>query len=107
MPRAKQPNPASNRTDLLTPSGPPRAMEAPDQAYGRVTAQAQSQRILPVGPQATATAPTPATPRLPRQGRLWRRQAHPLVPCRLVPMLAVLRGWNLGLLTSRRSVAGS
>ena len=45
------------RTDLLTPSAPRRTMEAPDQAYGRVTAQKQSQRILPVGPQATAPAP--------------------------------------------------
>ena len=56
-PRARQPNPANTRTDLLTPQAPGRAMEAPDQAYGRVTAQAQSQKILPVGPQATASAP--------------------------------------------------
>ena len=40
-PRARQPNPANTRTDLLTPQAPGRAMEAPDQAYGRVTAQAQ------------------------------------------------------------------
>ena len=58
-PRARQPNPANTRTDLLTPQAPGRAMEAPDQAYGRVTAQAQSQKILPVGPQAT---PNPGVP---------------------------------------------
>lgn len=61
MPRAKQPSVANNRTDLLTPDGPGRAMEAPDQAYGRETAQAQSQKILPIGPQPTALpAPAPA-----------------------------------------------
>ena len=57
MPRAKQPNPANTRTDLLTPAAPGRAMTAPDQEYGKRTAQAQSQKILPVGPQATAPAP--------------------------------------------------
>ncbi len=65
MPRAKQPNPANQRTDLLTPSAPGRAMEAPDQSYGRQTAQAQSQRILPIGPQATPAAPAPATQAAP------------------------------------------
>jgi len=65
MPRAKQPNPANQRTDLLTPSAPGRAMEAPGQAYGRVTAQAQSQKILPVGPQPVASAPAGPTPALP------------------------------------------
>jgi hypothetical protein len=29
-------------------------MEAPDQGYGRATAQAQSQKILPIGPQPVA-----------------------------------------------------
>lgn len=59
MPRAKRPNPASNRTDLLTPEAPGRQMTAPGQEYGKRTAQAQSQRILPVG---TPAAPTPAGP---------------------------------------------
>ena len=57
MPRAKQPNPANNRTDLQTPQGPTHAVEAPDQAYGNVTAQAQSQKLLPIG---TPTQPAPA-----------------------------------------------
>jgi hypothetical protein len=61
MPRAKQPNPANTRTDLLTPGAPGRAMEAPDQAYGRATAQAQSQKILPIGPQAAAPTPPAAS----------------------------------------------
>ena len=65
MPRAKQPNPANTRTDLLTPSAPGRAMEAPDQAYGKVTAQKQSQKILPVGPQATPAAPAGSAPAAP------------------------------------------
>lgn len=62
MPRAKQPSVSTNRTDLLSPSAPGRAMEAPDQAQGRQTAQAQSQRILPVGtpPVATPATPQPA-----------------------------------------------
>lgn len=64
MPRAKQPNPASNRTDLLTPGAPGRKMEAPNQAYGRRTAQAQSQKMLPIGTpgQPTGVPAQPATP---------------------------------------------
>ena len=57
MPRAKQPNPANNRRDLLTPAAPGRVMEAPDQAQGRATAQEQSQKILPIGTPPVATAP--------------------------------------------------
>ena len=57
MPRAKQPNPANNRRDLLTPAAPGRDMVQKDQEYGKRTAQEQSQKILPVGPQATASAP--------------------------------------------------
>ena len=67
MPRAKQPNPANNRTDLNTPGGPARVMTAPDQEYGKRTAQEQSQKILPIGtpPQpsgAPTAAPAPPAP---------------------------------------------
>jgi len=65
MPRAKQPNPANTRTDLLTPGAPGRAMTAPDQEYGKRTAQEQSQKILPVGPQATPAAPAGSAPAAP------------------------------------------
>ena len=65
MPRAKQPNPANTRTDLLTPGAPGRAMTAPDQEYGKRTAQEQSQKILPVGPQATPAAPAGSSPAAP------------------------------------------
>jgi hypothetical protein len=58
MPRAKAPNVANNRRDLLTPAAPGRAMETPDQAYGAVTGQEQSQDILPIGtPPVAAGAP--------------------------------------------------
>jgi hypothetical protein len=88
MPRAKQPNPANMRTDLLTPDAPGRAMEAPDQAQGRQTAQAQSQRILPIGtpaqPQAPsvgvpgAPAPAPQGPPAPEPGSLpWTDKPGP------------------------------
>ena len=61
MPRAKQPNPANNRHDLLTPAAPGRSMTQPDQEYGKVTAQEQSQKILPVGPgQQASPNPAPA-----------------------------------------------
>lgn len=73
MPRARSslPNPASNRTDLLTPDAPARRMTSPGQAYGKRTAQAQSQKIVtpgvPAGPTAApAAAPTPtAAPATP------------------------------------------
>jgi hypothetical protein len=79
MPRRAAPNPANNRTDL---PGKVPVMAAPDQAYGNVTAQQQSQKILPVaapemggnatagGPPAPAPAggpPPPAAP-APAQG---------------------------------------
>ena len=57
MPRARQPSVANNRTDLLTPSAPGRKMAAADQAYGKRTAQEQSQSILPIGTPPVATAP--------------------------------------------------
>jgi hypothetical protein len=50
MPRARQgarlPNPAANRTDL---AGKVPVMTQPGQDYGKQTAQAQSQRIQPLG----------------------------------------------------------
>jgi len=60
MPRAKQPNPANNRHDLLTPAAPGRNMTMPDQEYGKRTAQEQSQQILPVGPGQSAPPTSPA-----------------------------------------------
>ena len=56
VPRA---NPANNRIDL---PGKVPVMAAPDQAYGRVTAQQQSQKMLPVAapPTSTPAAPQPA-----------------------------------------------
>lgn len=66
MPRAKQSNPANNRRDLLTPAAPGRVLTQPDQEYGKRTAQEQSQKILPVGPQPTATpSPAPTAPAAP------------------------------------------
>jgi len=41
-------------------------MTAPDQEYGKRTSQEQSQRILPIGPQAVAS-PAPAPPSGPAQ----------------------------------------
>ena len=71
MPRAKQPNPANTRTDLLTPGAPGRAMTAPDQEYGKRTSQEQSQKILPIGPQATPPAgPQPQAAQAPGGGVL-------------------------------------
>ena len=69
MPRAKQPNPANNRHDLLTPAAPGRNMTTPDQEYGKRTAQEQSQQILPVGPNQTSVAtPAPGTSAGPTPG---------------------------------------
>lgn len=67
MPRAKQPNPANNRHDLLSPGAPGRTLAAPDQEYGKQTAQEQSQAILPVGlpEQPAGPAPTPGAPAAP------------------------------------------
>ena len=56
-PRARQPNPANTRRDLLTPAAPGRVMTAPDQEQGKQTAQAQSLKILPIGTPPVATAP--------------------------------------------------
>ena len=56
-PRARQPNPANTRRDLLTPSAPGRNMTSPDQEQGKQTAQQQSMRILPIGTPPVATAP--------------------------------------------------
>ena len=69
MPRAKQPNPTNTRTDLLTPAAPGRKMEAPGQAYGKVTSQRQSQNIQPIGPPgASPGAAAPAAPAAPPAG---------------------------------------
>jgi len=58
MPRARVPNPAANRTDLLSPKVST-TQTAPGQAYGKQTAQQQSMKIAPVGaPPAAAPAPT-------------------------------------------------
>lgn len=80
MPRAKQPNPSQNRTDLLSPSAPGRKMAAPDQEYGKQTAQQQSQTILPVGlPEqpSGAPAPAPAAPAVPPGGGAVPAQERP------------------------------
>lgn len=63
MPRARRPNPANNRTDLMTPQGPSRVATAPGQEYGKQTAQQQSQQILPIG-----LPTTPAPPAAPSGG---------------------------------------
>ena len=72
MPRRAIPHPTANRTDLVTP-GPVRgAPTAPDQEYGKATAQAQSMKMQPIGTPAqpaaagpSAPAPAPATPQIP------------------------------------------
>ena len=65
MPRAKTPQ--SNRTDL---PGKVPTQTAPGQTYGKQTAQAQSQKILPVAapPQTPAPAGGPAAPVAPAGG---------------------------------------
>ena len=56
MPRSRVPNPAANRTDLLSPKVST-TQTAPGQAYGKQTAQQQSMKIAPVGaPPAAAPA---------------------------------------------------
>jgi hypothetical protein len=59
MPRARGvPNPANNRSDL---PGKVPVMSAPDQQYGKRTAQEQSQKMLPVSaPPAPTPSPAPA-----------------------------------------------
>lgn len=66
MPRA---NKANNRSDLLSPKAAP-ITTAPGQAYGKQTAQAQSQKILPLAAPAgvpAASTPGPNTPPPPPQ----------------------------------------
>ena len=89
MPRAR--GGQNNRTDL---PGKVPVMAAPDQEYGKQTAQEQSQRIIPIGgtpiPSASPTpgggpaGPPPATPQAmplgPNPGELGGISAPPAVP---------------------------
>src|SRR5579864_2200760 len=63
MPRARRPT--ANRTDLDRPADPGRILTAPNQEYGKRTAQEQSQRILPIGSTPTAEQPTVSAPATP------------------------------------------
>lgn len=60
MPRARVPNVANNRHDLLTPAAPGRMMVTPGQRQGQESGQMQSMRMQPIGVPEQPPGATPA-----------------------------------------------